>query len=721
MAESAPGLTPAWPGHARIAGAELFAEMTAGEIASNLSALVAQNVSVIEADSDLSRLLTDKEFEADLDLMRRYCDAAHRLGVKVVWYYPALEVLSPKAKQGQPSMYKMHPNWVQQGLDGKPNIFYGSRGHGRGRLHWVEPGTESAWMSIHSPYSDMFLERISKVSATGVDGIWLDVPLFNDIGAAWADMSPGAAAKFRADTGFDAPKRVNWDDPVWRRWIAWRYQEISNFISRIRDTAQAVSKDIVIVVETVTLDYDAATQLGLDGSTMKSVPGIIQVWEVDALSDRTGMREARPDDWISLISMSKFGKAASGQKPSWMFAYGKEADDGLLVMAEVVAAGNHPYETRIPLMTTTVGAAYRKRMFSWIEQQDRRLFESQSAAKVAVYYSPESRDYVDKASGSGLYATIKAKDNLWWTNESVNSVYSLTYLAEHRGIVKWLVRNHVPFDILVKPDANELSGYEVVIAPSLVSISDRDADLLDKYVAKGGHLIITGSAPTSLDELGNLRSEPILKLPSQEEPPTTLPSGAGRGQLVHAAQLLGKSYLTSDVSVNDRALNDLIGGLLPFQLQTDAGKDVHVELRASGEEILVHLINPERLWNRKAPTRREVSMALAIPTGMTVTDVKVTSPASRPADVSQRSPGTRAGANTEKAAPLTGSSKTRGSVHSRETAPSALTALADPQTTGSKSSQEQDASLPFSLDGNRVSLKVPLEAYAMVVITTKPR
>jgi hypothetical protein len=205
MAESAPGLTPAWPGHARIAGAELFAEMTAGEIASNLSALVAQNVSVIEADSDLSRLLTDKEFEADLDLMRRYCDAAHRLGVKVVWYYPALEVLSPKAKQGQPSMYKMHPNWVQQGLDGKPNIFYGSRGHGRGRLHWVEPGTESAWMSIHSPYSDMFLERISKVSATGVDGIWLDVPLFNDIGAAWADMSPGAAAKFRADTGFDAP------------------------------------------------------------------------------------------------------------------------------------------------------------------------------------------------------------------------------------------------------------------------------------------------------------------------------------------------------------------------------------------------------------------------------------------------------------------------------------------------------------------------------------
>ena len=178
-------------------------------------------------------------------------------------------------------------------------------------MHWVDPGTESAWMSIHTPYADFFLERIKKIAVTGVDGVWLDVPLFNDIGTAWADMGPGSAAKFRADTGFDIPKREDWNDPVWRRWISWRYQDISNFIFRIRDMAQSVAKDIVIVVETVTIDYAAATQLGLDGSLMKSTPGIIQAWEIDAVSDKTGMREARPDDWISLIGMFKFAKAAS--------------------------------------------------------------------------------------------------------------------------------------------------------------------------------------------------------------------------------------------------------------------------------------------------------------------------------------------------------------------------------------------------------------------------
>jgi hypothetical protein len=40
--------------------------------------------------------------------------------------------------------------------------------------------------------------------------------------------------------------------------------------------------------------------------------------------------------------MTKFAKGASGRKPSWIFTYGKEMDDALLVMGEALAAGNHP-------------------------------------------------------------------------------------------------------------------------------------------------------------------------------------------------------------------------------------------------------------------------------------------------------------------------------------------------------------------------------------------
>jgi len=124
-AQDASPLTPSWLNEARVAGAELFWEMTDREIADNLKSLADQRVTVIEGDSDLSKLLNDKEFENEISLMRRYSDAAHRMGMKVVWYYPALEVLTPNAKGGKSSMYQMHPDWVQRDINNRPAMFGG--------------------------------------------------------------------------------------------------------------------------------------------------------------------------------------------------------------------------------------------------------------------------------------------------------------------------------------------------------------------------------------------------------------------------------------------------------------------------------------------------------------------------------------------------------------------------------------------------------------------
>ena len=714
-----------WIAHARIAGAELFAEMTPDEIAKNLSALADQNVSVIEADSSLSRLLTDQEFNAEIALMRRYCEAAHQLGMKVVWYYPTLEVLSsnvqetlnPNITLRKRLMSEMHPTWLQRGLNGKPNVFVGSKDPGAGdrRVHWVDTDTESAWMSLHSPYVNMFIDRIKKIAATGVDGIWLDVPIYNDIGAEWADTSPGAVAKFLADTGMEMPKTEDWADPAWRRWIAWRHHEISSFIFRVRDAARSAADDIAIIVEIVTLDYNAATRLGLDGSTMKTAPGVIAVWEVDSVSDGTAMRDGGPDDWISLIGMSKFAKAASGKKPSWMFTYGKEPDDGLVVMAVALAAGNNPYETKIPEMATTVGSAYRKRLFSWIKQEEKRLFDSSSAARIAVYFSPESRDYVDKADGVGLFATTRSGDDLWWSIDKEHSIYSLTYMAEYRGITKWLVHNHVPFDIVVRPDATELLRYEAVIAPSLQAIGNHDEELLDQYVAQGGHLVVTGPNPTGLDEFGNRRGAPILKSSVRQKRAS---SGRSIGKAMHTVELVGKSYMISGSPAASDAIRGLIGKHSHLPIETNANQSVYIELRTSGNEMLLHLINFEGLWNSKAPKKQQVSVNMEIPPGVIVVDAHLTSPEPQEAELTN-----------EKNDHATPAGKVNQSPWPGQTTPTtALTAAVaagakqiEPKVLKKDRGAGKTAPLAFTAKGNRVSFKVPLEAYEMVVISTKPR
>jgi hypothetical protein len=396
------------------------------------------------------------------------------------------------------------------------------------------------------------------------------------------------------------------------------------------------------------------------------------------------MRDANPDDWISLIAMCKFAKGASGQKPSWIFTYGKEAEDALLVMAEALAAGNHPYETKIPQMTTSVGAEYRRSMFAWIKQEQERLFASKSGAKVAVYYSPPSRDYVDRAAGSGLFASIRNKDALWWANERSDSVYSLTYLAEYRGVTKWLLHHHIPFDIIVFPDAAELGRYSTVIAPALTAISDQDAELLDEYVAKGGHLITTGAKPAMLDGFGNDRTSAGLRSLAAGKLSALSPQTGPAGRATHIPQLIGKAYLRSDSGNADELIFETLGRYLHSPIVTNAGKSVHIELRTHGSEMLLHLVNPERLWKRSVPKRRQVSVQLELPPGVKATAVQLTVPE----------------------LPWIASRQTQRPRRARFAATHA---------------GALPSGLPYRVEGARLSFAVPLQSYGLVVISTTAR
>ncbi len=506
-----------WARTARIGGAAVWQGMTDAEMNTLLNELATQNVSVIEADSDLSNYLTDAEFNQELTLITTFSQKAHAHpnNFRIVWYYPALEVLTANVASTPHSMAKDHPDWVQTGVDGTPNVFVG----GSGQVFWVDPGMESTWMSPSSPYRDYFFARVSRIAKeTGVDGLWADVPLYSDFGPVrWADAGADAANDFEAKyPGAQTPPPTtpadgNWADESWRKWIVWRHEELRRFIADAAAAARKDNPEFTFIVETLPTDYAMSTVYGLEGVDLRPIEGVTHVWEVDTLSNNTAMRMAREDDWISYISMQKYIKAASGNKPAWSFAYGKQADDAELVMAEILASGNNPYELMIPEMTTTVGAAYRTKMFGWIKANESLLWQN-SSARIAVLYSPASRDFVDQAKGEGMYATTASGgDSLWWNDDSAQSAYGRQYIAEYRGMIKLLVHNHIPFDAVVKPaSAAELTKYQTLILPDMEALSDADAQIIRTYVDNGGHVIITGPNPGGLDEYGTSRSQYAL-------------------------------------------------------------------------------------------------------------------------------------------------------------------------------------------------------------------
>ena len=626
-AAESPGLEP-WAHNARIAGAAVWTGMTPAEMDSLLTSMVAQKVTVIEADSNLSNYLTDAAFDEELALMRDFSTAAHLRGLKVGWYYPTLEVLTPDGKNIPQTMAKEHPDWIQRGFTGVPNVFYG------GVVFWVEKDMESAWMSPSSPgYRQYFLNRVKKIAATGVDYLWGDVPLLNDIQTDWADTNPASLSAFTAQTGLAAPTSVNWDDPTWRRWVAWREAEITDFLVAVAEAGRSVDPDFLFIVETVTMDY-GATKIALLGAALRDVPGVTQVWELDAISDSDAMRVAKEDDWIRMIAMNKHARGASGDKPAWVFNYGKQADDAELVMAESIAAGNNPYETKIPEMATSVGAAYRTRMFGWMEANASALDGTRSAARVAVLYSSESHDYVDKAVGQGLYATTTSSAAEFWSTDAADSVYQRQYLAEYTGLVKLLVNNHIPFDVIVDPSAEELALYQTVLLPDLEAISDEAAARLRSFTGAGGHLIATGANPTGWDRFGAERGEyalaDVLGITRTAALPAVRTNQFGAGEAVYHSDLLGRQYLTDAVRAASAASTLLaaIDATTTSWLSTDAQGKVHVELRrsADGLTLMLHHVNFIGVTGAFSVVPTVATTTLRIPDGQQVTAVEVTSP-----------------------------------------------------------------------------------------------
>lgn len=572
-----------WLHTARIAGLATYGGEKVCEFSPALDRMADEHVSVVEVDSELSSYLTEDAFGqqlAVLDLVAREC---HKRGMRCVAYYPILESLTPNAEQTDRTMSKEHSDWVQLSMNGKPNVFIG----GAGRVFWVEPGTESAWLCPTSGYVDYFIERVKKLVGTSLDGLWGDVPLLSDIAGVWPCVNSTCNAKFLADTGLHAPTQPDWNNPAFVKWVAWRHRLIFELEQRIVESAKRVRSDFEVIIETVTMDYGGATTQGLDGA-WRDDGNIYRVWEVDAVSDSSAMRLATYDDWISMAIMMKHARGCAAPRPTWCFCYGLEPDDAEHVMSLCIASGCNPYETKIPQINTSVGSDYRKRMYTWLEQHPGLLL-SEPANQTALMYSSASRDIVDRARGIGLYASINQGVSLWWADADIDSVKAMDYLADYRGVSKIFFSEHIPFNVLTTPHVTsaKLSGYSLVAVPSPAGLADAVIGALRDYVVAGGSLVVTGPDPGIADENGMARATPALLAALQITTPQPgwMEKTLGAGRVLYNAERVGKTYFTNVDPMIASAIAKLAGG----QIETDAPPSVLFDLRKAktGELLLV--------------------------------------------------------------------------------------------------------------------------------------
>lgn len=612
-----------WFRGARVAGLAAFADATPCDFRADIARMADERVTVVEVDSELSSYLDEPAFVEQLrvvDLIAREC---HSRGMRCVAYYPVLESLSADADKTPHTMFKEHPDWVQIGIDGKPNVFVG----GGGRVFWVAPGEESAWLCPTSGYVDYFNARVARLAGTALDGVWGDVPLLSDIVGVWPCTNGSCNAKFKTDTGLDVPLGVDWNDPRFLRWVAWRHHLMWDFEQRVVDSAKRARADFEVIIETVTMDYSGGTAQGLDGAYADD-GRIYRVWEIDAVSDATAMRGASEDDWLSMAVMMKHARGCSDPRPAWAFCYGLEEDDAERTMGLSIATGCSPYETKIPELNMSVGTSYRKRMFGWLERHPQLLF-SRAASTTAIVYSSTSRDVLDRARGVALYTSLNPADALWWSTEGADSAKDSEYVADYRGFCKLLFQAHVPFEVITTPHVTpeSLARCRVVVAPSPAALAGPTIAVITEWVEDGGTLIVTGNEAGAMDENAVARTGPLLleSLDLDVRATGWTDKKLAAGRVLFSPDRAGRNFFRGDT-----AAGDLVAATLLRQVETDAPKNVIVELRtADSGELVVAFANLDGLGSQGVGqfTPRDATFSCAVDVdGRAVARVVLTSP-----------------------------------------------------------------------------------------------
>lgn len=443
----------------------------------------------IEVDNDIpGRYESFLDPTAKLQAIHEVATLAHRNGNRAFVYIAGLECITANAAASAHSMAKDHPNWLQRNIAGKPAIFHAKA------AFWIKQGDEDVWVSPYAPgWRKIYMERVRQIAATGIDGIYVDIPYwmthFTGWENSWASFDDYTVAAFRKQTGLDARKDIklgDFNDPGFRKWIDFRIQTITDFLADIRRNATSVNPNIAIIPEIYPGIDEAAVRVGADVYQIyQVVDAVSHEYEFGAGDDHTAASRGEFDWFLYQIGMQSFRAFAQG-KPTWMLNYSWDGNQRVtpadamknLAMSELMAGANF-WDAPGHTMAGSNDLAVRKQIFAWIAKNQAQFSSPRApVGQVGVYFSDATRNY-----------------------------YPHQFVESYRGALLLLLRQHIQFQIVTPRTLASFHG-KMLVLPDVRVLSAAETGSLRNYVSSGGKVITTGVQNETLSTLRGVLSFP---------------------------------------------------------------------------------------------------------------------------------------------------------------------------------------------------------------------
>jgi hypothetical protein len=464
-----------------------------GDAAQIVAKAQASDVFGIEVDNDIpGRYESFLQPQEKLDAIHAVAEAAHQANNYAFVYIAGTECITAHGDQVAHTLAKDHPDWLQRKITGEPAIF------GGGTAFWIRPGDEDVWVSPYAPeWRKTYMERVRQIAATGIDGIYIDIPYwmthFDGWENTWASFDDYTVAAFKQQTGLDAKRDLklgDFSDPAFQKWVTFRIQTFTDFLAEISRNAKSVNPKIKIIPEIYPGIEEEAVRVGADVYSLYGV--------VDAIAHEyefgngDHMASARkPLDWFRYqVGMHSFRAFAQG-KATWILNYSWDGDRKVagseamiresmmnLAMSQIMAGANF-WDAPGHSMAGSNDLPTRKKIFSWIAAHEKTFYLPRAPIDpIGVYFSPNTRNF-----------------------------YADDFIASYRGILILLMQKHLEFQIVTPRTLADFRGKTLVL-PDVRVLSEDEKKWLRNFAAQGNRLVVTGMDSTGIEKSENLARFP---------------------------------------------------------------------------------------------------------------------------------------------------------------------------------------------------------------------
>jgi hypothetical protein len=447
------------------------------------------NVFGIEVDNDIpGRYESFVHPEEKLKAIHDVAEAAHKVGNHAFVYIAGTECITAHGDKVAHTMAKDHPDWLQKKIDGTPAIF------GGGTAFWIRAGDEDVWVSPYAPeWRKIYMERVRQIAATGIDGIYIDIPYwmthFEGWENTWASFDQYTVAEFKKQTGLDARHDVkigDFSDTAFQKWVEFRIQTFTDFLHDIDTNAKSVNPDIKTIPEIYPGIEAEAVRVGADVYSLYGVVDAIAHEYEFGNGDHMASGRS-PLDWfryqVGMHSFRAFAQGPGGRdKATWILNYSWDGDKKLtppepmmnLAMSQIMDGANF-WDAPGHSMAGSNDLPTRKKIFDWIAAHEKTFYlPRRPVDPIGVYFSPETRNF-----------------------------YADKFIDSYRGVVILLIQKHLSFQIVTPRTLGEFAGQTLVL-PDVRVLNDTEKKWMKDYVGSGKDLVINGTDAADVGESANV-------------------------------------------------------------------------------------------------------------------------------------------------------------------------------------------------------------------------